>query len=119
MRHKKGNAKLSKPTDQRLALIKGQVRSLFINDRITTTVVRAKEVRKVAEKLITLAKKNTLASKRNMVSVLGDRTVAHKIWKNTARFSKRSGGYTRIVHLGERPGDAAKVALLELVDISA
>jgi large subunit ribosomal protein L17 len=119
MRHKKGNSKLGKPTDQRLAMLRAQACALFKHDRITTTVTRAKQVRRLVDRMITLAKKNNLAAKRKILSGLHDKPTAKALWNSSARFAKRSGGYTRIVQVGPRLGDAVPMAILELVDISA
>lgn len=117
MRHRKGNKKLSKPTDQRLALLRALMRGLFKNNSIRTTLVRAKQVQKEVDKVITLAKKNTLSAKRKLISVLHDKAVAKLVWTQTERFSKRNSGYTRIISLGSRRGDSAPSVLLEFVDI--
>jgi large subunit ribosomal protein L17 len=119
MRHKKGNSKLGKPTDQRLAMLRAQACALFKNNRITTTVTRAKQIRRLVDRAITLVKKNDLAAKRQILSILHDKPTAKMLWSNTTRFAKRSGGYTRIVQVGQRLGDAVPMAILELVDISA
>ena len=116
MRHRKGNAKLSKPTDQRLAMLRSIVRSLFIYGHVNVTVTRAKEARRMAEKLITCAKTNDLFSRRKVESVLHDQAVVTNIFKSFPdRFEGRAGGYTRIIKIGRRRGDAALLARLELV----
>lgn len=102
-----------------MALLRSQVSALFKYDRITTTVTRAKEVRKLADKMITLAKKNDLAAKRQILSFIPDKVVAKGIWSSSERFAKRSGGYTRIIQIGQRAGDAAPMVMLEFVDIRA
>lgn len=116
MRHRFGNRKLSKPTDQRLALLRSIVRSLLLHGQVKVTVTRAKEARKMAERVITAAKNNTLHSRRQVESVLHDRALVRQIFKTIPeRFEGRPGGYTRITRIGRRQGDASPLALLELV----
>jgi large subunit ribosomal protein L17 len=116
MRHRKGNAKLSRATDQRLALLRSIVRALFLNDRVKVTLTRAKEARRLAEKLITASKKNDLNARRKVEKALADRQLVTRIFKTIPeRFEGRPGGYTRIIKLGSRQGDAAPMALLELI----
>lgn len=117
MRHQKGNKKLGKPTDQRIALLRSLVRSLFLNNQITTTDTRAKEAKKMAEKLITLAVKGDLHARRLALKILPSKEAVQALFGDIAqRFDKRKGGYTRVTKLGHRQGDAAPVSLLELVD---
>ncbi len=117
MRHAKGNRKLSRPTDQRLALLKSLVIGLFTSNRIETTITRAKEARKMAEKLITLGKKGDLHARRNALRILPNQDVVSVVFSVYAKkFETRQGGYTRIIPMGFRRGDAAPVALLELLD---
>jgi large subunit ribosomal protein L17 len=116
MRHRRGNAKLSRPTDQRLALLRSIVRALFISGRVTVTLTRAKEARRMAEKLITAAKKNDLNARRKVEKVLAERKLVTTIFKTIPeRFEGRPGGYTRITKIGRRLGDAAPMAVLELI----
>ncbi|MEK7298465.1 MAG: 50S ribosomal protein L17 [Candidatus Margulisiibacteriota bacterium] len=116
MRHRRGNAKLGRPTDQRLAMIRSLVKGLFENGRIETTVDRAKAARRVAEQLVTLGKKGDLTSRRRALQILPNADVVKLIFAETApRFSDRPGGYTRIVRTGFRRGDAAEMSLLEFV----
>ena len=116
MRHRYGNRKLGLPTDQRLALIKSIVRSLLEHGRVETTVERAKQARRMAEKLITASKKNDLNARRKVEKVLADRRFVSKIFKTLPeRFEGRAGGYTRITRTGFRVGDASPLALLELI----
>ncbi|OGB90556.1 50S ribosomal protein L17 [candidate division WOR-1 bacterium RIFCSPHIGHO2_01_FULL_53_15] len=116
MRHRLGNRKLSRATDQRLALLRSIVRSLFIYGKVKVTLTRAKEARRMAERLITAAKSNNLMGRRKVESVLHDRAIVTQIFKTfPERFEGRPGGYTRITKLGARRGDAAPLALLELV----
>jgi len=116
MRHRRGNRKLSKATDQRLAMLRGMVRSLFLHGRVGVTLTRAKETRRMAEKLIALTKRNDLAARRQVQSVLGERKIVSQIFKTfPERFEGRAGGFTRIVKTGFRKGDAAPMAILELL----
>ena len=117
MRHARGNKKLGRPTDQRLALLKSLVKALFENEKIKTTDTRAKEAKKIAERLISLAKKGDLHSRRLALRVLPHKDVVQKLFSTIApRYEKRAGGYTRIIKLGARRGDAAPISLLELVE---
>ncbi len=116
MRHRKGNSKLGKPTDQRLAMLKSIVRSLFLHGKVKVTLKRAKAARSMAEKLITAAKKNNLQARRKVESVMGERAVTSMIFKTfPERFEGRAGGFTRIIKTGFRKGDASPMALLELI----
>ena len=116
MRHRRANKKLGKPTDQRMAMLKAIVRSLFMHDKVEVTLTRAKEARKMAEKLITVAKKNNLPARRKIESFLGEREIVTNIFKTfPERFEGRAGGFTRIVKTGFRKGDAAPMAILELL----
>ncbi|OGC23259.1 50S ribosomal protein L17 [candidate division WOR-1 bacterium RIFOXYB2_FULL_42_35] len=116
MRHRKGNKKLGKPADQRVAMLKSIVRSLFIYGKIEVTLLRAKAARKMADKLITEVKKNTLFARRKVESVLAEKALVTKIFKTfPERFEGRSGGFTRMVKTRIRKGDAASMAMLELL----
>ena len=116
MRHRKGNVKLSRAADQRLALLRSIVSALFINGKVKVTLTRAKAARRVAEKLITASRANDLHARRKVESVLGRRQLVTKIFKTIPeRYEGRAGGYTRITKLGPRLGDAAPMALLELL----
>lgn len=111
-----GIRKLGKPTDQRMAMLRAMTTYLLENGKIKTTVSRAKEVAPIAEKMITLAKKNDLASYRQALSFLTKEDVAHKLFTETAqKYAGRSGGYTRVVRIGPRRGDAAEMAIVELI----
>ena len=117
MRHKKGNKKLSRPTDQRMALLKGLVQQLFLHGSIQTTETRAMEAKKLAEKLITLAKKGTVYSRRLVLKVVPHKEIVKQLFNEVApKYKDRNGGYTRLYKLGFRKGDAASVAKLELID---
>ena len=111
-----GSRKLGRPTDHRKAMLRGMVTFLLENGKIETTVTRAKAVRAMAEKMITLGKKNTLASKRQVLSYVTKEDVVKKLFDEIApKYEDRNGGYTRIVKTGPRRGDAAEMAVLELV----
>jgi len=116
MRHRKGVAKLGKPTDQRMALLRSLVIALFTHNKIKTTDVRAKAASKVAEKLITHAKTGGVHSIRLALKMVPDKEIVKHVFKNVApKYQDKKGGYTRITKLGFRQGDAAPVSLLELV----
>ncbi len=107
--------KLHRKKDQREALLKSLARELILRERIKTTEARAKELRPFIEKLITKAKKQDLASFRALLSLF-DKEIAKKLFKDIAlRYKDRPGGYTRIIKLGTRKGDGAKVAIIEFV----
>lgn len=111
-----GTRKLGKPTDQRMAMLRAMVTYLLENGRIKTTITRAKEVAPLAEKMITLAKKGDLAAYRQALSFLTKEDVAHKLFNELAdKYTARDGGYTRVVRMGPRRGDAAEMAMIELV----
>ena len=119
--------KLGRRTDHRTAMLRNLVQSLFENGKIETTVTRAKEVRREAEKMITLGKKGDLASRRNAAKTLRNveilneddstQTALQKLFGEIAeRYSERQGGYTRILKVGPRRGDGAESVIIELVD---
>jgi len=111
-----GNRKLSRAADQRIALLRTIVKSLFHYGRIEVTLTRAKEARRMAEKLITFSKANNLNARRKVEKVLGERKIVTEIFKTfPERFEGRPGGYTRIIKTGRRLGDAAPMAMLELL----
>ncbi len=110
------NRKFSRPTDQRIAMLKNLTTSLLENGRIETTVSKAKEVRSTAEKMITLGKTNTLHSRRNALTYITKEDVVKKLFDEIApKYADRNGGYTRIVKIGPRRGAAAEMAIIELV----
>ena len=112
-----GTRKLGMPTDQRRALLRNQVTSFLENGKMTTTVTRAKETRSMAEKMITLGKKGTLAARRQALAYITKEDVVTKLFSEIApKYADRNGGYTRIYKLGELRGDGAQMAILELVD---
>ena len=116
MRHRYGNKKLGKPTDQRIALLRALVRSLFLHGKIKTTDTRAKEARRMAESLITLGKEGSLHSRRQALKVLSDPAIIKLVFDVVVpQYKERNGGYTRVTKVGIRRGDAAVVSQLELV----
>ena len=111
-----GTRKLGKPTDQRMAMLRQQVTDLLDNGTMETTVTRAREIAPLAEKMITLGKKNTLASRRQALAFITREDVVTKVFKELAsKYAERNGGYTRITKIGPRRGDAAEMAVIELV----
>ncbi len=115
MRHRVAGRKFGLPTDQRLALLRGLVRSLIEHEKIETTETRAKEVRVIAEKVITTARDNSLHARRQTRKILNDETLVKKLFDQIApKFSDRPGGYTRMTKIGYRRGDAAPMVKLEL-----
>ncbi len=111
-----GYRKLGKTSDQRKAMLRQLTTDLLENGRIKTTVTRAKEVQPIAEKMITLAKKNDPAAYRQTLSYVTKESVAKKLFDEVGpKYADRNGGYTRIVRIGFRRGDAAEIAYLELV----
>lgn len=112
-----GTRKLGRPTAHRNAMLRGMVTYLIENGSIETTLTRAKEVRSLAEKMITLGKKNTLASRRQALAFITKEDVVKKLFDEVApAYADRNGGYTQIYKLGPRRGDAAEMALIKLVD---
>ena len=110
------NRKLGRPTDQRIAMLRNLTTSLLENGKIETTVTRAKEVRSTAEKMITLGKANTLHTRRQALSYITKEDVVKKLFDEIApKYADRNGGYTRIIKIGPRRGDAAEMAIIELV----
>jgi large subunit ribosomal protein L17 len=111
-----GTRKLNRPTDQRLAMLRALVTFLLENGKIETTVARAKEVRAMTDKMITLGKDNTLHSKRQVFAFVTKEAVVKKLFDEIApKYADRNGGYTRIIRTGPRRGDAADMAIIELV----
>lgn len=111
-----GTRKLGRTSDHRRAMMRAMVTYLFENGKIETTVTRAKEVRAVAEKMITLGKADTLHAKRQVYSYITKEEVAKKVFDEIApKYADRTGGYTRIIKIGPRRGDAAEMAIIELV----
>ena len=111
-----GSRKLGRTTDHRKAMLRAMVTFLLENGQIETTVTRAKEVRAVAEKMITIAKTNDLHSKRQVMAYVTKESVAKKLFDEIApNYADRQGGYTRIIKTGPHRGDAAEMALIQLV----
>ena len=117
MRHGISGRKFNRPTEQRLALFNSLARSLFKYEQIKTTLPKAKDLRPYVEKMLTVAKRGKLADRRRLFSRLRDDELVAKVCGPLAgRFAKRQGGYTRIVKCGFRQGDAAPMAIIELLD---
>jgi large subunit ribosomal protein L17 len=117
VRHGKANRKLGRTTSHRLALFRNQLQSLVIHERIVTTLPKAKELRPIAERLVTRGKSDTVHARRVVGRWVSDRDLIKKLFTEIApRFADRPGGYTRIVKLGPRHGDGAEMAVLEFVD---
>ena len=116
MRHRKASLKLNRTTSHRKAMFRNMVTSLFKHDRIRTTGPKAKELRRWADHIITLAKRGDLHARRQALSIIREKDVVHKLFEEAQeRFGNSAGGYTRIVKLGRRAGDAAPLSLIELV----
>jgi large subunit ribosomal protein L17 len=116
MRHRKASLKLSRTTSHRIAMFRNMVTSLFKHERIRTTGVKAKELRRWAEHLITLAKRGDLHARRQALAIIREKDVVHKLFDEAGeKFGNCAGGYTRIVRLGRRAGDAAPMSLVELI----
>ena len=116
MRHRKKGRKLSRTASHRRATLRNMATSLFLHERIETTTAKAKELRPYAERLITLAKRGDLHARRLAAAKIQDRDVVGKLFDEIGpRFAERPGGYTRILKLGARKGDAADMSLIELV----
>ncbi|MDO5707178.1 MAG: 50S ribosomal protein L17 [Andreesenia angusta] len=108
--------KLGRRTDHRSAMLRNQVTSLLKNGKIKTTETRAKETKRMAEKMITLAKKGDLHARRQVLAYVYDETVVKNLFEEIApKYEDRNGGYTRILKMGPRKGDAAEIVILELV----
>ena len=117
MRHRKDGFKLGRRTNHRWALFRNLLTDLFRHERITTTEAKAKAIRGLADHMITLAKRENLHARRQVLAMVPDTEVVRKMFDTiAARFADRNGGYTRIIHAGVRPGDGAPTVLLELVD---
>lgn len=117
MRHNKSGRRLGRNSSNRKAMLRNMVTSLIDHERITITDARAKEVRKIAERMITLGKRGDLHARRQALSVVFEKKVVAKLFDRLApRFQERSGGYTRIIKVGNRLGDNAPVSIIEFVD---
>ncbi len=117
MRHLKQGRKLGRTTAHRKALLRNLATALLEHERIITTEPKAKELRRVADKLVTLGKRGNLHARRQALQTVRSNRVVQKLFNEIApRFAERHGGYTRVLRLGYRPGDAAAMAVIELVD---
>jgi large subunit ribosomal protein L17 len=117
MRHKVSGRKFDRPGDERKMLFRNLVTDLMKHERLKTTEAKAKEVRPLAEKMITLGKDGTVHARRQAMAFINDKDVVKKLFDEIApRFATRPGGYTRIIKLGQRLGDGASMAQLELVE---
>jgi large subunit ribosomal protein L17 len=117
MRHGRAGFKLGRVTAHRWALFRNQLVALFRHERIVTTEAKAKAVRSLAEQMVTLAKRESLHARRQVLAMVPDAEVVRKLFDTiAARYAERRGGYTRILRAGSRPGDRAPLVLLELVD---
>lgn len=126
MRHKISGRVLGRDSGHRKALFRNLIKELYLHERIMTTDAKARSIRADAEKLITKAKRglaadgNRVHAQRQVVAYLNDKTIAKKVFDEFApRYAERNGGYTRIIKLGKRQGDAADMVILELVDSEA
>ncbi|MEA3362058.1 MAG: 50S ribosomal protein L17 [Thermodesulfobacteriota bacterium] len=117
MRHNKSGRRLGRKPDHRQHMMKNMVTSFFENEKITTTVTRAKELRKLVDKMITLGKRGDLHARRQALRVIRDQKVVTKLFEMISpRYAQRPGGYTRIIKLENRQGDNAPMAIIELVE---
>ena len=117
MKHNIKNKKLNKNSSHRKAMFMNMSNSLIKHEQITTTLAKAKELKRFVEKIVTLGKKGDLLSRRKTISILQDKKMSKKIFNTLAeRYKSRSGGYTRIIKLGNRFGDNAPTAVIEFVD---
>ena len=117
MRHKLAGRKFDRAGDERKSLFRGLVNDLMRHERMKTTEAKAKEVRPLAEKMITLGKDGTVPARRQAMAFLNDKDIVKKLFDDIGpRFAARPGGYTRIIKLGPRGGDGAQMAQLELVE---
>ena len=116
MRHRKAGVKLGRTSSHRDAMFRNMVTSLLKYDRIQTTDVKAKELRRWVDKVITLAKRGDLHARRQALAIVREKDVVHNLFEQVQeRFGQSSGGYSRIVKIGQRPGDAAPMSLIELI----
>lgn len=116
MRHQKAGRKLGRTRSQRKAMYKSMLASIIAHEKIETTTPKAKELRPLAEKLITLGKRGDLHARRQVLSLIPDRKIVHKLFAEIApRYENRHGGYTRIIRTGFRPGDNAPLSIIEFV----
>lgn len=117
MRHRMSGRKLNRTSSHRKAMFSNMVASLLVHEQITTTLPKAKELRRIADKMITLGKRGDLHARRQALSVIKDNEVVSKLFDGLAeRYKERNGGYTRVLKAGNRYGDMAPMAVIELVD---
>jgi large subunit ribosomal protein L17 len=117
MNHRKSGRRLGRTSAHRKALLRNMVTSLLEHEQIRTTDAKAKELRGVAERMITLGKRGTLHARRQALQTVRSKQVTSKLFDELAgRYRERPGGYTRVIKLGQRPGDAAPMSIIELVD---
>jgi len=117
MRHRKQGRSLSRSPSHRKAMLSNLATSVLALERVQTTTAKAKEVRRLVERLITFGKRNDLHARRQVLRVIQNRSIVAKLFSTLAdRYADRSGGYTRIVRIGHRQGDAAEMSILELID---
>jgi large subunit ribosomal protein L17 len=117
MRHRVAGKRLGRTTSHKKAMLRNMVTSLFDHERIVTTTPKAKELRRVAEKMITLAKRGDLHARRQALSYIRDKNIVAKLFDEIKEsYMDRNGGYTRIIRTGNRTGDAAPMAIIELVN---
>jgi large subunit ribosomal protein L17 len=117
MRHRVRGRKLGRTSAHRKALFRNQLTALFTHDRIVTTLAKAKELRPLAERMVTLAGTGTLPARRKILTMVPDKEIVRRLFDEIApRFTDRPGGYTRVMRLGRRRGDGAELAIIEFVD---
>ena len=117
MRHGMANRKLGRTSSHRKAMFRNQVASMIQSERIITTLIKAKELRPIVEKFVTLGRKDSVHARRQAAESISDNTLVQKLFNDIApRMADRNGGYTRIIKLGPRRGDGAEMAILEFVD---
>jgi len=119
MRHRKAGRRLGRNSSHQQAMLRNMVTSLLEHERIVTTAPKAKELRKLADKMITLAKRGDLHARRQALAVIRSKKVVDKLFSTLKdEYMDRNGGYTRIIRTGNRPGDAASMAIIELVNFT-
>jgi len=117
MHHRKKGRRFNRTAEHRKAMMRNLATSLFLHGRVETTTAKAKELRRYAEPLITKAKRGDLHARRQVARRISDAVALARLFDELGpRFAERPGGYTRVLHLGHRPGDAAEMAIIELVD---
>lgn len=118
MRHKNSGKQLSRNSSHRRAMLRNMVTSLFAHEQIQTTDVKAKQIRPIAEKMITLAKRGDLHARKQAIAYLQEARVAHRLFEELkGRFTDRQGGYLRIIKVGTRKGDGAPLSIVQLVNM--